>query len=72
MTKLNNTDLLDESRRLRDVAVGLSTATIFDKWSELDPVLVQSRINAVHAGVIGPTELLDPYRWNVAVNVYMP
>ena len=72
MTKLNNYDMLDESRRLRDVAVGLSTATIFDKWSELDPVLAQTRINTVHAGVIGNKEMTDPYLWNVAVNAFMP
>jgi hypothetical protein len=72
MTKLNNYDLLDPSRELRDVAVGLSTPTIFDKWSELDPVLAAARINAVHSGLIGTTEMLDPYRWLVALNTVMP
>jgi len=71
MAKLNNYDLLDPSRELQDVAAGLSTPTIFDKWSELDPVLAQSRINAVHAGLLGNVEMLDPARWQAALNTVL-
>ena len=71
MAKLNNYDLLDPSRELHNVATGLSTASIFDKWSELDPVLAQSRISAVHSGLLGPKEMLDPYQWLVALNTVL-
>ena len=71
MAKLNNYDLLDPTLQLRDVASGLSTPTIFDKWSDLDPVLAASRINAVHADLIGTKEMLDPVLWQTALNTVL-
>jgi len=67
-TVLNNFDLLDPIRELKDIDLALGTTTIHDKWSEGDPTLAAARINAAKANTIGTTELLDPYRALVALN----
>jgi hypothetical protein len=64
---LNNYDLLDPSREIRDVDAALGSH-IFDKWSELDPELFARRFNALKPNVLGTLEALDPYRRLLAIN----